>query len=583
VESGDTVRRFDPSVSQVHCVAVSPDGRWVFAGGEDCVIHQWDAATGARARRFIGHTQMVSSIALSPDGKHLLSGGWDESVRLWDAGSGQLLRSFEGHTQPVLGVAISNDGRHALSAGLDSTVRLWDCEGGRELVRLKGHRGPVNAVAFSPDGQRAVSGGADGTVRLWDLASGRELKCFHGHRDQVASVACSTEGYYALSGSRDATARLWQLPIAGISSVPAEALELLDSLPYPTVGHCIDELLRLRIFDAAQQAALDHAMRARFTAPKALLQHLIESGWLTTYQVGELAERRGDELRLGDYVLRESLGEGGMGQVFKARRFGTAQDVALKIVLPELTSDREALQQFQWEIRALSQMSHPNIIKTYDAGQDRDRHFFTMEYVEGIDLYQLMKRFGPLPLERAVDYVRQAALGLEHAHEHCLIHRDIKPANLFLTFPRGEGWAEGEGPPPEAVLKVLDWGLAGLRLPKGRQASSVRTTPREDNVGTADYISPEQATNSTGADIRTDIYSLGCTLYHLLAGAPPFPGKSVMQKLLKHQKEEALPIQKVRPDVPDSIAQAIHKMMSKRPEDRYPAPAVVAVALTMKR
>jgi serine/threonine-protein kinase len=581
VETGDNIRRFDPSVSQVHCVAMSPDDRWVLAGGEDRVIHHWDAATGARIRRLSGHTQTIASVAFSPDARHILSGSSDQSVRLWDASNGALLRIFAGHTQPVLGVAVSNDGRQALSCGSDGTVRLWDCESGRELACLIGHQGPVNAVAFSPDGQRALSGGADGVLRLWDLASGRELKCFQGHRDQVTSVACSPEGNYALSGGRDATVRLWQLPIASVSSVSTEAHELMNNLPFSSVGSLIDELHRARILDPAQEAALTHAMRARFASPKALVQHLIESGWLTTYQVGQLAERRGGELRLGEYVLREALGEGGMGQVFKARKFGTPQDVALKIVLPELTSDREALQQFQWEIRALAQMSHPNIIKTYDAGQDGDRHFFTMEYVEGIDLYQLMRRFGPLPLERAVDYVRQAALGLEHAHEHCLIHRDIKPANLFLTFPPGEAAAEG-GKLPEAVVKVLDWGLAGLRLPKGRQAAVIRS-PREENVGTADYISPEQATNSTGADIRTDIYSLGCTLYHLLAGAPPFPGKSVMQKLLKHQKEEPLPIQVPRPDVPDHIAQVIHKMMAKRPEDRYPAPAVVAVALTLKR
>ena len=130
---------------------------------------------------------------------------------------------------------------------------------------------------------------------------------------------------------------------------------------------------------------------------------------------------------------------------------------------------------------------------------------------------------------------------------------------------------------PGAVVKILDWGLAGLRLPKGRQASE--RLPREENVGTADYISPEQAINSKGADIRTDIYSLGCTLYHLLTGTPPFPGKTTMQKLLKHQKEEPVPIQSLRPEVPDALARIVHKMMSKRPEERFATPAVAAVAL----
>lgn len=583
LENGDTIRQFDRNVVYVHGVASSADDRWVLACGKDRLIHQWDAGTGDRVRQLAGHTDTVSSVAFSRDGRWIISGSYDKTVRLWNAESGKLLHTFTGHTDRVLTVAISDDGRQALSGGADHVLRWWDCESGLELGCLQGHTGPVNSLALSPDGQRAVSGGADKSVRVWDLATVRELKCFQAHADEVMSVAYAPDGNYVLSGSRDATVRLWQAPVGSVSPLPAEQLALLDRLPYSTVVSCVRALSQSRILDMDQMAELTGAMQSRFTNPKPLLEHLLDRGWLTAYQLEELIEGRGVALRLGEYSLRESLGSGGMGHVFKARRVGTGQQVALKIVLPELTSDAEALQQFQWEIHSLTQMAHPNIIKTYDAGSDRDRYYFTMEYVEGIDLYRLLQKFGPLPVDQARDYIRQAALGLEHAHEHCLIHRDIKPANLFLTFPsiHGDLDVEGEASTPKAVVKILDWGLASLRLPKGGQRIFDHL-PREQNVGTADYISPEQARNSAaGADIRTDIYSLGCTLYHLLAGTPPFSGKSIMQKLIKHQTEEPVPIQTLRPDVPESLALVIKKMMAKLPEDRFPTPSVVAVALSM--
>src|SRR5262249_2634816 len=163
---------------------------------------------------------------------------------------------------------LSNDGCQALTGSSDGTVRLWDCGSGSEVACLKGHQGPVNAVAFSPDGERALSGGADGSVRLWSLASGRQLKSFQGRRDQVISCACSPDGNHALSGSRDAPIRLWQLPIANVSAPSAEALEMLDNLPYSSVQACVHEVRRARIFDRAQEAALTGAMCARFVTPK---------------------------------------------------------------------------------------------------------------------------------------------------------------------------------------------------------------------------------------------------------------------------------------------------------------------------
>lgn len=580
VETGDTIRRFDPGVTQVRSVAIGPDDRLAVSGGEDKVVHIWKMATGSSLHRCLGHTQIVTSVAFALDGRFVLSGSEDQSLRLWNVDGGKLVQRFDGHAAKVLCVALSSDGQFAVSGAADGAIHLWQVENGAKVHVFTGHQGAVNSVAFAPNGQRIVSGGADGTVRVWDVAMWREVKCFQGHKDQVMSVANSPDGNYALSGSRDTSVRLWQLPAASASSVTAETADLLNDLPFPSAGAFIEQLCRAKILDGAQQAELTGTLRNRFPTIKALAIHLLERSWLTLYQLQRLADGEGAGLRLGEFALREALGEGGMGQVFKARRLSTQDDVALKIVLPELTSDTEALKQFRWEIQALAKMSHPNIIKTYEAGQDGDRHFFTMEYVEGIDLYRLVKQFGPLPLLQACDYIRQTALGLEHAHEHCLIHRDIKPANLLLTFPTSP--TVSDTPPARplqgAVIKVLDWGLAGLRLPKGRQ-KELSLLPREENVGTADYISPEQAQNSKGADIRTDIYSLGCTFYHLLTGTPPFPGKSLVQKLLKHQKEEPIPIRIHRPDVPDGVATIIQRMMAKKPEMRYPTPAFVALAL----
>lgn len=580
LETGDTIRRFDPNVSQVCCVAIAPDNKLAVSGSEDKLIHIWKVETGTCLVRCTGHTSQVRSVAVSPDGKRFLSGSDDGTVRLWSTETGKMVRRMDGHTDKVQGVAFSTDGEFALSASADGTIGVWNVETGAAVHCFTGHKGPVNCVAASASVKRFVSGGADGTVRVWDIGTKRELKSFEGHKDQVMGVACSPDGNYALSGGRDATVRLWQLPAADVSSFTTEVTDLLNENPFPSTAALIELICRARILTADEQAELTSTLRLRFPSIKAIVLHLLERGWLTNFQLLKLATGEGTELRLGDWVLRESLGEGGMGQVFRARKPGTTDDVALKIVLPELTADVEAIKQFRWEIKALSEMSHPNIIKTYDAGQEGDRHYFTMEYVEGIDLFRLVKQFGPLPVVQACHYIRQAALGLEHAHEHCLIHRDIKPANLLLTFPKSSGAAEtaSDRTSQGAVIKVLDWGLAGLRLPAGRQRQ-ISQLPREENVGTADYISPEQAQNSMTADIRTDIYSLGCTFYHLLTGQPPFSGKSIVQKLMKHQKEEAVPVRTHRPDVPEGVAAIIQRMMAKDPKSRYPTPAFVALAL----
>ncbi len=305
-------------------------------------------------------------------------------------------------------------------------------------------------------------------------------------------------------------------------------------------------------------------LQAALPEPRALAAELIRRGWLTPYQINQLLRGRGQELLLGSYILLERLGEGGMGQVFKARNWKLGQVVALKLIRKERLDNPDAVRRFHREIRAAAQLDHPNIVRAFDADKVGGTHLLVMEYVQGTDLAKLVKKDGPLAVDKACDHVRQAALGLQHAHERGMVHRDIKPHNLLLT--------------PGGVVKILDMGLARLDRRADDEGSSTMT--REGAVmGTLDYISPEQAMDSHDVDIRADLYSLGCTLYFLLTGKVPFPGGEALQKLLKHRLDKPIPVEQLRPDVPPGVAAVVRKLMAKRPEDRYQTPAEAAAAL----
>jgi formylglycine-generating enzyme required for sulfatase activity/tRNA A-37 threonylcarbamoyl transferase component Bud32 len=307
----------------------------------------------------------------------------------------------------------------------------------------------------------------------------------------------------------------------------------------------------------------DVARRAAATGadPQVIARDIVARGWLTAFQVKMLWKGRGSELFLGQYVLFDRLGEGGMGEVFKARHRRMERDVALKVIRKEKLGSPEAVRRFQREIEAAAKLFHENVVLAYDADQAGDRHFFAMEYVEGANLARLVKDKGPLPVAQACDCVRQAALGLQHAFERGMVHRDIKPSNLLL----------GKG----GVVKVLDLGLARLET-SGPELES-RITQEGLVIGTPDFLSPEQARNARTADIRADIYALGCTFYFLLAGKPPYPGGTPTEKMLRHTTDP-LPVIE-RPDVPPALEAIVHKMLAKKPADRYQTPAEVALAL----
>jgi hypothetical protein len=259
------------------------------------------------------------------------------------------------------------------------------------------------------------------------------------------------------------------------------------------------------------------------------------------------------------YRLLGLLGAGGMGAVFKAEHRLMSRVVALKVINRALVARPEMVQRFRREVQAAARLNHPNVVAAHDAEQAGEAHFLVMEFVEGASLDRWLKVKGPLPVEEACDYVRQAALGLDHAFRHGMVHRDIKPQNLMRT--------------PQGRVKVLDFGLATCF---GAGATPGGLTPSGSVLGTPDYIAPEQALDPQRADIRADVYSLGCTLYHLLAGQPPFPTGTALQKLMAQREARPAPLGQFRPDAPPALARLLERMLAKDPAARPQTPAQVA-------
>ena len=266
-----------------------------------------------------------------------------------------------------------------------------------------------------------------------------------------------------------------------------------------------------------------------------------------------------------DYEVLGELGRGGMGVVYLARNRLMGRKEVLKVVSGNLLDRSIVRERFLREIRNAAQLHHPNIVTAYSAVRAGDRIVLAMEHVEGCDLASLVKSRGPLPVADAANFAYQAALGLQHAHERGMIHRDIKPSNLMLA---------GQG--KRATVKILDFGLA-----KATQEAPIDggLTREGQMLGTPDYIAPEQSLDAQKADIRADIYSLGCTLYCFLTGGPPFEAHSLYEILQAHHSRDAQPLNLARPEVPAELAALVAKMMAKDPRQRFQTPGEVARAL----
>jgi serine/threonine-protein kinase len=319
---------------------------------------------------------------------------------------------------------------------------------------------------------------------------------------------------------------------------------------------------------------------------------LVAEGLLTAFQARQVLAGEVEHLVLGPYRLLDELGRGGMGQVYRAVHTVMERAVAIKVIAPELVEDERAVGWFRREVRALTQLSHPNVVLAYDANEAKGLHFLVMEYVDGVNLDALVRAEGPLPVGRACEMMRQVALALQHARERGLVHRDIKPANLLVPrLRRDQVLTDPEVEPDGRVLersqvvqvKVVDFGLARLYDPTlAARPDSVDTllgSSAGSFVGTADYASPEQGSDPKRVDIRSDLYSLGCTFHFALTGRAPFGGDTAMAKLLLHLTEPPPPVTELRPEVPAGVAEIVGRLMAKDPDERFQTPAELARAL----
>ncbi len=303
------------------------------------------------------------------------------------------------------------------------------------------------------------------------------------------------------------------------------------------------------------------------TNSSAIAQALVARKVLTDWQSEKLLQGRHKGFILGRYRLLSLLGTGEMSAVYLAEHIMMERRCAIKVLPANKVQDTSYLGRFHREARAVASLNHSNIVKAFDVDKQHEGaaeiHFLVMEYVNGKNLGKMVLERGPLPYVELVDYIRQAADGLHHAHEAGLVHRDIKPDNLLID--------------QTGVVKLLDLGLA--RFFNASDEESLTIKHDEKVLGTADFLAPEQAIDSHKVDLRADIYSLGCTLYYGLTGHPPFTDGSLVQRLLAHQTRRPPSIKYDRPDIPEGLLAIVEKMMAKKPGDRYQTAADVAEAL----
>lgn len=329
----------------------------------------------------------------------------------------------------------------------------------------------------------------------------------------------------------------------------------------------LDALADERLLDPARFELLHRDILPHCDHWNILSQELVYRGWLTPFQMSKIMRGKTADLFLGSYVLVEPVGEGAMGVIYKARHWKFDTTVAVKVIRSRRSRDPAAVARFFREIHTLAAIRHPNILHAIDADYDSatGRLYYSMEFVPGLDLGRLLHKHGALSIETACLYVAQLANGLGHLSAHGLVHRDVKPNNVLVA-------ADG------SCVKLGDFGLARFDRPPEDEADA-GLTQQGIVIGTPDYISPEQIRGSHYVDIRSDLYSLGCTFYHMLTGQVPFPDLDSVGKLTSHLDREPLPVEALRADIPLALAQIVRRLMAKRPRDRFQDPVELRQAL----
>jgi serine/threonine protein kinase len=330
----------------------------------------------------------------------------------------------------------------------------------------------------------------------------------------------------------------------------------------PTVEEFLRTVLRSGLLDRDRlQEALRGLPREARSDAQAVAEFLVKAGQLSRFQADRLLGGVAAGLILGPYQILAPIGKGGMGTVFMARDERSGLLVALKVLPPRLAREAERMRtRFLREMAVSRRVSHPHLAWTYETGLHRKVYYIAMEYIPGKNLSRLVHDEGPLRPQRAARLMAETAEGLEHAHNLGLVHRDLKPSNIMVT--------------PHDHAKVLDLGLALVAGEEVRDPAVVGGAGYI--VGTMDYIAPEQTADAAGVDARSDIYSLGCTLYFALSGQPPFPGGNHKDKIRRHRHEEPTPVEQLRPDMPPAFAAMVRHMMAKDPAKRYPSAIAVA-------
>lgn len=339
-------------------------------------------------------------------------------------------------------------------------------------------------------------------------------------------------------------------------------------------------LLRSRLMSEADARAMfqrwQQAAGDKSEDTEQFRRWVVEHLYLTEYQAAMLCRGHADGFFIKEYRILDRLGRGRMAGVYKASHT-LGQVVAIKVLPPSKAKDSYLLSRFLREARMALRLKHPNVVRTFQLGEANGLHYIVMEYLEGETLEEILQHRILLPSGEAARVIYQALLGLQHLGAQGLVHRDLKPANLMLV----SSGASLNDSTLQATVKILDIGLGRIYFDETTPAEDKPSTLTGDGVllGTPDYLAPEQARNARGVDIRADIYSLGCVLYHTLAGLPPFPDNNIITQLIRHSSEAIRPLRDLDIDIPDGLQAVIDRMTAKDPAQRYATPEEAALAL----